>query len=101
MRAVHCPGDCGEDGGDVFGTTVFTPDSSVCRAAEHAGVIGSEGGYAIVTKGHPQPYYFGSNSGLAGASADKTAAEASYTVSLPVPDVMSRFMKSAEFSDSV
>lgn len=89
MKAVHCPGDCGLEG-NVSGTNIFTPQSTVCRAAEHAAAVGSEGGHAIVVRGHGQPFFFGSKSGTSGASTDAPGSDASYTVSLPVPDVMSR-----------
>jgi hypothetical protein len=34
--------------GSVYGTDVYTDDSSVCRAALHAGVIGARGGRATI-----------------------------------------------------
>jgi hypothetical protein len=37
-------------GGSVWGSETYTDDSSVCRAAVHAGVIGSAGGDVTVTK---------------------------------------------------
>jgi hypothetical protein len=39
---VSCPSDCAA--GSVWGTDVYTSDSSVCTAARHAGVITSAGG---------------------------------------------------------
>merc|ERR1711957_940921 len=45
---VACPGDC-MSSGQIIGTTVYTPNSNVCRAARHAGIIGSDGGHAMVT----------------------------------------------------
>jgi len=97
MRPVYCPGDCEEDGA-LSGSNIFTPGSSVCRAAEFAHAVGSEGGYAIVTRGHAQPYYFGSKSSnlRAGSSTDSAPTDESagaYTIHLPVPDVMARSLK--------
>merc|ERR1719424_1226623 len=92
MRPVWCPGDCGAEG-NLLGTSIFSPMSTVCRAAEHAAAVGSEGGHAIVVKGHGQPFYFGSKSGTTGASIDGPGSKDSYTVSLPVPDVMARVVK--------
>jgi hypothetical protein len=92
FKAVHCPGDCGE-GGILSGTGTYTPASSVCRAAQHAAAIGSEGGHAVVVRGHAQPFFFGTSSGIAGASTDSYGTDASYTVSLPVPDVLARLRK--------
>lgn len=39
-----CPPSCRDRRGNVWGTDVYTNDSSVCRAAIHAGVIGPDGG---------------------------------------------------------
>jgi hypothetical protein len=38
-----CDGKCGNSG-SVWGSGPYTSDSSVCRAARHAGVIGERGG---------------------------------------------------------
>lgn len=38
-----CPADATRSG-SVWGTDIYTDDSSICRAAVHAGVIGSNGG---------------------------------------------------------
>jgi hypothetical protein len=93
FKAVHCPGDCGTEG-VLGGTGVYTPMSSICRAAEHAAVVGSEGGHIVVVRGHGQDMFFGSKSGSsAGASTDSPGADASYSVHLPVPDFMSRVTK--------
>lgn len=93
MKVVHCPGDCGTEG-VLGGTSVYTPLTSICRAAEHAAVVGSEGGHVVVVRGHGQDMFFGSKSGSsAGASVDSPGADASYTVHLPVPDFMSRVTK--------
>ena len=39
---VQCPADCGSN--SVWGTDVYTDDSSICTAAVHAGEISLEGG---------------------------------------------------------
>lgn len=39
---VRCPAGCGDAG--LWGTDLYTDDSAVCRAAQHAGVIGVGGG---------------------------------------------------------
>ncbi|GEM_PF-7127561 len=44
---VICPADCG--GASVWGTDIYTDDSSICVAAIHAGVITSAGGAFDVT----------------------------------------------------
>jgi hypothetical protein len=43
---VTCPAGC--SGEHVWGTDVYTDDSSLCAAAIHAGVIGQGGGRVIV-----------------------------------------------------
>jgi hypothetical protein len=94
FKVAWCPGDCGMEG-NLSGTNIFNVSSAVCRAADHAAVVGSEGGHVVVTRGHGQPYFFGSKSGnvSAGASTDAPGANESYTVSLPVPDFMARVVK--------
>lgn len=42
--SVSCPADCGQDGGTIWGTDTYTDDSSICRAAVHAGALTEEGG---------------------------------------------------------
>ena len=44
--SCYCPASA--TGGDVWGTLVYTDDSSICRAAVHAGVIGWDGGMVVV-----------------------------------------------------
>jgi len=83
-----CPGDCKGEG-QLAGTSIYSPGSSVCRAARHAGVIGSEGGHVMVTLGHGQDGHFGSRQG-GDTSTDGPGSEQSYTVALPSPDVLSR-----------
>jgi hypothetical protein len=93
FKVVHCPGDCMMEG-VLGGTGVYTPMTSICRAAEHAGVVGSEGGHIVVVREHGQDMFFGSKSdSSAGASVDSPGAAASYTVHLPVPDFLSRVTK--------
>lgn len=38
--------------GAVWGTDIYTDDSSVCAAARHAGAIGADGGVVTI---HPEP----------------------------------------------
>jgi hypothetical protein len=47
-------------GGSVWGTDVYTDDSSLCRAALHAGVIGRDGGDVTFTVAGGRPSYAGS-----------------------------------------
>lgn len=46
---VHCPKGCSKSPlGNVFGTTYYTDDSSVCKAAVHSGVIKDDNGGDLI-----------------------------------------------------
>ncbi|CAH1238320.1 CRISPLD1 [Branchiostoma lanceolatum] len=47
---VTCPSGCASNGKTVWGTDVYTDDSSICRAAIHAGRISDSGGDVTVYK---------------------------------------------------
>lgn len=47
--------------GSVWGTSLYTEDSAVCRAALHAGATGAEGGRVSVSVVAGQPGYFGTD----------------------------------------
>ncbi len=55
--------DCisGRIGGSVWGTDIYTADSSVCKAAAHAGVIPSTGGKVTFVTTNGCPSYTGSS----------------------------------------
>ncbi|PIO15353.1 hypothetical protein AB205_0107340, partial [Aquarana catesbeiana] len=57
---VQCPSECQENGGTVWGTDVYTDDSSICKAAIHAGILGNNGGLVTVEKTPGQQSYSGS-----------------------------------------
>jgi hypothetical protein len=64
-RALAMPFTCrctsgSTSDGAVWGTDVYTDDSSVCRAAVHAGVITTSGGTVTVTRGDGRSAYVGS-----------------------------------------
>jgi len=44
----HCPDGCIDKEGQIWGTGIYTRDSSICRAAIHAGVIDDSGGIVEV-----------------------------------------------------
>jgi hypothetical protein len=52
-----CPAACS---GAVWGTDIYTDDSSVCTAAVHAGAISAEGGIVDITILEGQESYAGS-----------------------------------------
>lgn len=55
---VACPADCGPF--TVWGTVVYSDDSSVCSAARHAGLVGPAGGTTLITISAGMPGYRGS-----------------------------------------
>ncbi|KAM5191996.1 uncharacterized protein ACMZJ9_004880 [Mantella aurantiaca] len=57
---VQCPSDCSDTGKNVWGTGVYTEDSSICKAAIHDGVLSNEGGLVTVKKTAGQASYSGS-----------------------------------------
>jgi len=56
---VNCPPGCGATGG-LWGTDAYTGDSTVCKAAIHAGLITNNGGNVVVTIDPGRPAYRGS-----------------------------------------
>ncbi|PIO16161.1 hypothetical protein AB205_0005830, partial [Aquarana catesbeiana] len=58
--SVQCPSDCTVNGRNVWGTDVYTDDSSICKAAIHAGILGNTGGLVTVEKSPGQQSYTGS-----------------------------------------
>ncbi|MCB1168528.1 MAG: hypothetical protein KDK37_03080 [Leptospiraceae bacterium] len=56
--AVKCPAGCGQ--GSIWGTDIYTTDSSICKAALHAGVIKQDGGKVSVELLPGQDSYEGS-----------------------------------------
>ena len=55
-----CGSDLASLGGAVWGTDVYTDDSSLCLAALHAGVVGSGGGTITVRRSEGRQLYIGS-----------------------------------------
>ncbi|MCZ6863296.1 MAG: LCCL domain-containing protein [Alphaproteobacteria bacterium] len=58
-RALRCSCAAYQMVGSVWGTRRYTADSSVCKAARHAGVIGPNGGSVSVFKGGGCRRYLG------------------------------------------
>ncbi|XP_066301431.1 uncharacterized protein [Branchiostoma lanceolatum] len=59
---IVCPADCASTGSTVWGDGIYTDDSSICRAAIHAGMIGDSGGEVTVYMLDGQDSYEGSES---------------------------------------
>ena len=55
---ITCPTGC--TNGSVWGTHIYSDDSSVCSAAIHAGAISASGGQTTVVIAAGQPSYSGS-----------------------------------------
>jgi hypothetical protein len=55
---VACPAGC--DKGSVYGTGVYTADTSICRAGVHSGAIPESGGVVTITLEPGRPAYRGS-----------------------------------------
>ncbi len=82
---VTCPTDCTADYGPVWGTEIYTNDSSICAAAIQMGVIDDMGGAVTVTHVEGQSSYSGSmQNGI--MSSDYGEWEASFSVSAPVEE---------------
>jgi hypothetical protein len=76
--SVVCPVNCKT--GSVWGTDLYTTDSSICVAAVHSGVIGSDGGAVKVTLKPGKPSYVGTaRNGV--TTSQWNAFDKSFTVS--------------------
>ncbi len=82
-NTVDCPAACADLGVAVWGTDIYTDDSSVCTAAIHAGLIdNAEGGIVVVHAAPGQTEYVGSTShGVTTLPYGEWAG--SFTLSLP------------------
>ena len=45
---INCPAKCLNLQGIVYGTNIYSTQSSICRAAIHAGILNDEGGLALL-----------------------------------------------------
>ncbi|XP_067130406.1 limulus clotting factor C-like isoform X2 [Centruroides vittatus] len=68
---VTCPHGCKEANGDVWGTSIYTEESSVCRAAIHAKVLNNNGGKATVVDNGIYPEFIGSNTEISSKSVSR------------------------------
>jgi hypothetical protein len=81
VAVVSCPAGC--SAGSLWGTDIYTDDSSVCTAAAHAGVITlSEGGNVEVTYVQGQQQYSGSQRNEVGSS-DWGSWDGSFSLEAP------------------
>lgn len=79
---VFCPTACGTGNGAIWGTEIYTSDSSICNAAIHMGVIDSMGGEVVVTYVEGQSAYVSTKqNGITSEAYDEW--DASFSVSAP------------------
>lgn len=83
---VQCPAGCDKQGGRVWGTGIYTDDSSICLAAIHDGKIVSSGGKVIVEKKPGQSSYVGSTNN--GVTTNSYGSWSASFVLTPVSSVM-------------
>ncbi|GFE53484.1 scavenger receptor cysteine-rich domain-containing protein [Babesia ovis] len=71
-----CPSGCKGDPASLKGTFIYTEDSSICKAAVHAGVIDDSGGEIVVIRAITQLVFYGSvMNGVTSLGAHKLAGE--------------------------
>ncbi len=79
MHRISCPADC-RNTGSTWGTDVYTADSTICRAAIHAGLVTDRGGEVTVILEPGRPAYRGTaRNGI--RSSDYGSYRASYRFS--------------------
>lgn len=80
IRDFRCPSGCRFP--TVWGTDVYTADSTICNAAIHAGVLTSEGGVARIQITEVADEYVGSNRN--GIESSSQATSSSSFIFLPI-----------------
>lgn len=75
----QCP--AGQNYGAVWGSGLYTADSSVCQAARHAGVIAAQGGRVTASPAPGQPSYQGTS-----RNGVSTSSWGAYQASFFFPD---------------
>lgn len=79
---VTCPAGCDASSGSIWGTEIYTDDSSICVAAIHMGLIDETGGEVLVSYAEGQSEY--TSTELNGITSSEYGEwGASFTVSLP------------------
>ncbi|CAD7935916.1 unnamed protein product [Amoebophrya sp. A25] len=94
----RCPAKCvGSNGGDVaadlHGTGVYSEHSKICAAAIHDGLLnGNQGGEVVITVGHPQSRYRGTEQHhlISGDKGNMEAKKKSLVLALPTEDMFAR-----------
>ena len=58
---IECPRGCSAPPVNVYGSDIYSDDSSVCQAAIHYGVIGDQGGEVTIQIENGKQKYLGSS----------------------------------------
>jgi len=80
---VQCPAQCSDKVGSIWGTGIYTDDSSICRAGLHSGTIKNDGGKALVIRKPPLEYYVASEKTGIFSLEMKNSASSSFCVTVP------------------
>ena len=76
---INCPSYCDKTSYSVYGTGIYSIESSMCRAAIHSGVLTQEGGDVVIVKTYGQNKYYGTTMrGI--VSIDDTANQVAFFV---------------------
>jgi hypothetical protein len=87
QATVTCPVGCGI-GGDIWGTNIYTDDSSICKASLHA--TGRDGGSFFITMETGEPSYAGSfQNGV--SSSPREQWDRSFAVSMEAVEQLNCF----------
>ena len=104
MFRGHCPNCSGDSKDSVFGTEIYHPQSSICKAAQHSGAIPKgKGGSVIISLIGPKPIFNGSEGEDHSFSATFAAADKSFMIkkALPIQKVnCSTTAQIGKFSDA-
>ena len=85
MFRADCP-DCSNDKTIVFGTAIFHPKSSICKAAQHSGALNKgEAGLIVVTIIGPKPIFQGSEGNDGTLSVQYQGSERSFSLKRASP----------------
>ncbi|CRG95592.1 LCCL domain-containing protein, putative [Plasmodium gallinaceum] len=57
---ISCPSNCDKVNNKIFGTNIYSPLSSVCKAAIHSGALSNQGGQVEIIVGPKQEEFKGS-----------------------------------------
>ena len=89
----RCPSGCRQNA-NIFGSNIYSADSAICTAAAHDGSIPDTGGDVVITVGHPQDIFLGTNrNGVESLDKNGREVEKSFVLSVPTIEVLARVAK--------